>query len=193
MTKGILWMLIIIIVIVGAWFWWSGTQNAPTAPAPAAAGAVGSANQSGFGEPNTTGQPSTANLSNATPQLVPGSDAAPIVGSNLMLGTDQNNVLGTYLIGYTGMTLYTYEHDTGASSTCYYQCAQTWPPYIVSPSDHGNFQYGVNPLKVSIITRADGTLQVTYDGHPLYFYSGDTTGNSTNGQGFGGVWYVIKP
>jgi len=125
--------------------------------------------------------------------VVPGSNDAPIVGDNFMLGTDQNSKLGTYLLGYTGMTLYTYAKDNVGTSTCYDNCAQKWPPYIVSPSDRYNLQYGVNASEVGTITRADGTLQVTYNDHPLYFYSGDTTSGEFNGQGVGGVWYVVAP
>ena len=125
--------------------------------------------------------------------IVPGSNATPIVGDNLMLGTNQNSKLGTYLLGYTGMTLYTYAKDDVGTSTCYSDCAQTWPPYIVSPSDRYNLEYGVNASDVGTITRADGTLQVTYNGHPLYFYTGDAASGDFNGQGVGGVWYVIAP
>jgi predicted lipoprotein with Yx(FWY)xxD motif len=196
MIKTIIWLILIMILAVGGYFWWLSTQDI-TAPAPHTSQSESDADVPVITPTTGTGTvPQAAQVptgpSTSGNIIDPGSGAAQIVGSNLMLGIDENTVLGTYLVGYTGMTLYTYEKDTGASSTCYAQCAATWPPYIVSSSDTINTQYGVNASKASIITRADGTLQVVYDGHPLYFYSGDTQ-ETTNGQGQGGVWYVIKP
>ena len=171
---------------------WIATQSFH---ASTAASSTGTSSTSGFGTPTTsTTTPQTSAAKPTTgAMIVPGSSADPIVGNNLMLGTDQNSKLGTYLLGYTGMTLYTYAKDNVGTSTCYGDCAQTWSPYIVSPSDRGTFEYGVNPLDVGTITRADGSLQLTYNDHPLYFYSGDTTGSDYNGQGVHGVWYVVAP
>ncbi len=184
-TTTLVWIVIIIIVIGGVL--WVSTQNSPASNTGATTSNVfGSSTTSTSSQSNTSQQSSSS-------MIVPGSNDAPIVGDNLMLGTDQNSKLGTYLIGYTGMTLYTYAKDNVGTSTCYASCAQTWAPYVVSPSDRYNLQYGVNASKVGTITRADGTLQLTYSGHPLYFFSGDKTGSDFNGQGVGGVWYVIAP
>lgn len=198
MLRKILWgifiLAIIFVVIAGGLFWWS-TQGTPaTSPVLAFQATTTTSTTSATAATSTipglpiipVGPTSTGNI------IDPGSGAPPIVGNNLMLGIDENSSLGTYLVGYNGETLYTYEKDTDASSTCYAACATTWPPYIVSSSDSINTQYGVNASNVSIITRTDGTLQVAYEGHPLYFYSGDTQ-ETTNGQGMGGVWYVVMP
>jgi predicted lipoprotein with Yx(FWY)xxD motif len=199
--RKILWgafiLVVIFIIFVGGIFWWS-TSHVTSAPSLSFVATTT--------PPTPTTSKSTPVASNTTPNMPviptgptttgyvidPGSGVPQIVGDNLMLGVDGNSSLGTYLIAYNGETLYTYEKDTGASSTCYAACAAKWPPYIVSPSDNTNAQYGVDANKISLITRADGTLQVAYNDHPLYFYSGDTQ-ETTNGQGFGGVWYVIKP
>ncbi len=125
--------------------------------------------------------------------LEAGSVADPIVGNNLMLGINVSAKLGEYLLGYTGMTLYTFSKDSIGTTTCYRDCAQLWPPYVVSPNDRYNLQYGIVPSKVGFITRADGQLQLTYSGRPLYFYSGDISSSDYKGQGFHGVWYVVKP
>lgn len=129
----------------------------------------------------------------ASTSIIPGSSDLPIVGDNLMLGVDINSKLGHYLLGYTGHALYTYSKDNAGTSTCYYDCAQLWIPYIVSPSDRYNLQYGIDASKVGFITRADGTLQLTYGNRPLYFYSGDTSGDDFSGQGYHGAWYVVTP
>jgi len=126
-----------------------------------------------------------------------GADGAEgvVIGNNLALGTNGNATLGTYLIGYTGMTLYTYTKDTGSVSTCYDTCATNWPPYIVGAEDNvKQVKSGVNASKVGTTIRTDGTIQMTYDGKPLYFYAKDRANTSdATGQGVGGVWFVVKP
>lgn len=135
--------------------------------------------------PPMTAPPSAQTSTNAT--------TTPIIGYNLALGVDGTPQLGNYLIGYTGMTVYTYDEDAGNQSNCYDQCAQEWPPYIVSPVDDiHQLQMGVTGT-VGTTVRSDGSLQLTYDGHPLYFYSGDKTGDDTAGNGVGGTWHVVKP
>ncbi len=86
-----------------------------------------------------------------------------------------------------GFTLYVFDDDLAApgSSTCGGSCAATWPPLRV---DDG-VATGVTNL--GTIVRGDGTLQATYDGRPLYFFSGDTVAGDTNGDGLGGVWHVV--
>lgn len=117
------------------------------------------------------------------------------ISENLILGiTNNGNSLGDFLSAYNGMTLYTYAPDqqTPGSSACTGSCAQNWPPYTVESKSDINVSAATSGT-VGTITRADGTLQVTYNGAPLYFYIGDKSPGDTNGQGVGGVWYVAKP
>jgi predicted lipoprotein with Yx(FWY)xxD motif len=183
-TSTIVWIIIVLIIILGGgWYWYSMQQAAPATGPSTAMGLNGSANQGNLGQPDT-----------GTVQQ-PGADGQedPVIGSNLALGTDSNAKVGTYLIGYTGMTVYTYAKDTGSTSTCYDTCATNWPPYIVSPVDNiQQLKAGVTGA-VGTTVRTDGQLQLTYNGKPLYFYAGDKTGSDVNGQGLGGVWYVVKP
>jgi predicted lipoprotein with Yx(FWY)xxD motif len=118
---------------------------------------------------------------------------ATIIGSNLALGTRSNATLGTYLIGFNGKAVYTKTGDTSTTSSCYETCAETWLPYIVGTQDNvDNVQAGITG-KVAVISRTDGSLQVTYNGKPLYFYTGDTS-TTVTGEGLGsGVWHVAKP
>jgi predicted lipoprotein with Yx(FWY)xxD motif len=83
---------------------------------------------------------------------------------------------GEYLVGYTAMPVYTYSRDEGTQSTCYGDCALRWPPYIVGAKDDVGPKAGVDG-KVGTITRSDGNLQLTYNGRPLYFFSGDKDDN----------------
>jgi predicted lipoprotein with Yx(FWY)xxD motif len=92
------------------------------------------------------------------------------------------------------MTVYTYAPDGNNVSNCTGQCATNWPPYIVGPEDNvkAQLQAGVTG-KVDTIVRADGKAQVTYNGHPLYFYIQDKASGDVKGQGVGGIWFVVKP
>ncbi len=139
---------------------------------------------------NMPAQPTTVDQGTTTNTNPNGSDYQP---GNLLLGTDATTSLGTYLIGSNGMTLYTFTKDGTASSTCYGQCAATWPPYTIGDASFlSNIQAGVTG-DVGSIVRADGGTQVTYNGHPLYFYSKDTVSGDTNGQNVGGTWFVVTP
>lgn len=115
------------------------------------------------------------------------------VEGNLLLGTNATPTLGTYLIGSNGMTLYTYANDTTGVSNCAGQCATVWLPYTLNDLNAlKNLESGVSGT-AGTITRTDGTTQVTYNGMPLYFYSGDKESGDTTGQGTDGVWFVAKP
>jgi predicted lipoprotein with Yx(FWY)xxD motif len=83
--------------------------------------------------------------------------------------------------------------DTSTKSTCSGGCAQAWPPLIATGKPTaGN---GVKSNLLGTTTRSDGSKQVTYAGHPLYTYSGDTDSGQANGQtlnAFGARWYVVN-
>jgi predicted lipoprotein with Yx(FWY)xxD motif len=102
---------------------------------------------------------------------------------------------GTALVDGTGRALYLFEADTGTTSTCTGACAQVWPSLLTSgpaPVTTGAAQASL----VGTSPRADGTYQVTYDGHPLYYFAGDKAPGDVTGQGihnFGGGWYVVAP
>lgn len=99
---------------------------------------------------------------------------------------------GGFLVGKNGMTVYTYSKDTSDVSNCYDTCAKNWPPYIVSSEEVlGSPKIDIGPY-VKTITRQDGSLQVTYKGLPLYFWSKDVKPSDTTGDGVGGLWSVVK-
>jgi predicted lipoprotein with Yx(FWY)xxD motif len=97
--------------------------------------------------------------------------------------------LGKILADPQGKSLYYFANDVRASgaSSCNGQCAVIWP--VFSPSSV-SVSSPLNPADFASITRADGTKQTTYMGRPLYFYSGDTTPGTTNGEGINNVWHV---
>ncbi len=101
--------------------------------------------------------------------------------------------VGTVLTNSDGMTLYLFEADTGMTSACTGACAQSWPPVTTSGNATGTM--GATSSMLSTTTRDDGSTQVTYNGHPLYTYAGDTSSGTASGQGinaFGGLWYVVN-
>jgi predicted lipoprotein with Yx(FWY)xxD motif len=99
--------------------------------------------------------------------------------------------LGKVLVAANGRTLYLFAADKGTSSVCYGQCAAYWPPLIAQMPTAG---VGLNASLVGTTKRKDGKLQVTYDGHPLYFFAEDKKAGDVKGQGFvhfGGPWWVV--
>ena len=88
-----------------------------------------------------------------------------------------------------GFTLYWFGPDTSTTSKCTGSCATYWPP-VTGPVTAGSGVTGT----LGTITRADGTVQATYDGHPLYTYVGDTAPGLAKGNGLnlsGGLWYEM--
>jgi predicted lipoprotein with Yx(FWY)xxD motif len=90
--------------------------------------------------------------------------------------------------------VYLFEADHGSTSACSGACTQAWPPVITggTPTATG----AANAALLGTITRPDGTKQVTYNGHPLHFFSGDSASGQANGEGstgFGAGWYVLAP
>ena len=95
---------------------------------------------------------------------------------------------GDALAGADGMTLYVFANDTGGTSTCTGDCGGTWPPLMGDGSDvvAGSGISGA----FGTTTRDDGSLQVTHNGQPLYYYSGDEAAGDAKGDGIGGVWSI---
>lgn len=112
--------------------------------------------------------------------------------NSFVLSATSNSSLGTYLIAENGMTLYKYANDAPGMSNCTGQCAMVWPPYAISSSDPLMGNVGV-ARTIAKITRSDGTMQVTYNGSPLYFFSQDKLPGDANGQNFAGLWSIVNP
>jgi predicted lipoprotein with Yx(FWY)xxD motif len=102
--------------------------------------------------------------------------------------------LGKVIVNSKGLTLYDFHKDKGGKSACYGACEQAWPPL----TSEGRPQAGEGAMasKLGTTKRKDGTLQVTYDGHPLYTFvedkkPGEANGNDTSA--FGAQWYALFP
>lgn len=103
--------------------------------------------------------------------------------------------LGTILAaGPKKLTVYMFEADKGTTSSCSGACAKVWPPVTTSGAPTAAGSAVIADLGTT--KRSDGTEQVTYKGHPLYFYDDDKDAGDAYGQGskaFGASWYVLKP
>jgi predicted lipoprotein with Yx(FWY)xxD motif len=100
--------------------------------------------------------------------------------------------LGQIIVDSRGRSLYLFEKDTHARSACSGVCATYWPPLLTNGQPIAT--KGAKHSLLGSIRRADGSRQVTYAGHPLYFFSGDSKRGQTNGEGlkdFGAGWYVL--
>ena len=97
------------------------------------------------------------------------------------------------LVGPDGKTVYLFEADKNGKPTCAGACTQFWPP--VTASGMPTAGSGLDKTLLGTVKRADGSTQVTYAGHPLYYYSGDSGPGTALGQGmsaFGAEWYVLN-
>jgi predicted lipoprotein with Yx(FWY)xxD motif len=105
-----------------------------------------------------------------------------------------HRALGNILVDSKGRTLYLWKKDTGRKSKCFGDCAVNWPPLRVrGRPTAGRRAHG---SLLGTTRRSDGSRQVTYKGHPLYRFAGDTKAGDTNGQGldaFGALWWVVSP
>ena len=156
----------------------------------AAAGALVLAACGGSSPSSSSGSGSTPSYGPAKPGA---STTAKSPGAASVVGTKTSS-LGTFLVDGNGRALYLWDADHGAMSTCSGACAQAWPPLTATGTPKASGQ--VKSSLLGTTKRADGSREVTYDGHPLYYYAGDSAPKQTNGQGsdsFGSPWWVVSP
>ena len=113
-------------------------------------------------------------------------------GQSATVGVANEN-LGNILVDSQGRTLYLFRSDSGTKSACTGACAIDWPP--LRATDKPTVGGGAAASIVATSARSDGKPQVTYNGHPLYLFSGDQKPGDTNGEGvnaFGGLWYALS-
>jgi predicted lipoprotein with Yx(FWY)xxD motif len=129
---------------------------------------------------------SSASSTSTTPPAAAAS-SAPAASSSALKTTTIGGV--TVLTNAQGFTLYWFVPDTSTTSNCNGSCATFWPP-VKGPATAGAGVTGT----LGTITRADGSTQATYDGHPLYTYKGDTAPGQASGNNLnlsGGVWHEV--
>ena len=134
-----------------------------------------------------------------TPAAAPTAAASPpaaATGSAPAVAAASAGKLGTILTDGQGATLYLFKKDTPNHSNCTGTCAGDWLPYTTSGAAP-TAGPGASATMLATTTRADGTTQLTYNAHPLYYYSDDKkAAGSIEGQGsneYGGLWYTVSP
>lgn len=105
------------------------------------------------------------------------------------ISTAEISGVGKVLVDSEGMTVYLYTPDQGSTSVCYGGCEAAWPPVVAE----GKPTAGEGAMSSALGTtkRKDGTMQVTYEGHPLYTFAGDSGPGEANGQESEGTWFVM--
>lgn len=143
----------------------------------------------GDDEPTATPAPEpTEATGTPTPEPTEATDAP--AGDQATVQTAGSD-LGTILADAEGRTVYLFEADTEGTSTCYDDCAATWPPLTVEGEPTAG--EGVDRSLLGTTERDDGSIQVTYADQPLYYFATDQSAGDTNGQGIGDVWFVVDP
>lgn len=164
------------------------------APLLAACGGAGSSGTSGYGgygasSPTTTAATATTAPAATTPVagVTCGATGALVCTKQVMVNGAQTTVLTTP----AGKTIYYYKPDTTTTAACVGGCASAWPP-VTAPAGATLTAEGL-PETLSTLADANGT-QVTYQGHPLYTYSGDQSESDATGEGIdNGNWNVATP
>ena len=150
----------------------STTSSSSATSSPAASKAAAAPATTHAGSPAATGQASgTATVSLAAISGIP----------------------GKVLVGSNGRTMYLFEGDKSGTSACSGACAAAWPPVTASGTPKAGS--GINQAQLVAIKRPNGTMQLAYHGHPLYYFTADTAGGTAHGQGlkaFGSKWYVVN-
>jgi predicted lipoprotein with Yx(FWY)xxD motif len=122
-----------------------------------------------------------------------GAPAAKQPAGAVVLRSTDTATLGKILTDGNGRTLYLFKKDTGPQSNCTGACATDWPPVTATSAPTAS---GVSAAAIKTVRRGDGKMQVVFNGHPLYYYSGDGAGGTVNGEGqkaFGAAWYALSP
>jgi predicted lipoprotein with Yx(FWY)xxD motif len=164
--------------------WWAAPGVAAAVALLAACGSSASGGNSAGNSPNSPAASSSASPSSG---VNPGG-TAQMTASGIKTTSVSG---GKVLTNAAGFTLYWFAKDTTGKSNCNGACATYWPPVIGKPSSTASL-----PGTWGTIKRADGQLQATYDGHPLYLYKGDTSAGQVHGNDVnasGGLWWAMTP
>jgi predicted lipoprotein with Yx(FWY)xxD motif len=175
--SSIIWLVVIIVVIVilGGLWWASMSSSSPSTTTQTTTSTTTGTSQA---------NPTTGSGTGVMP-------AQPTVAATLTLNNSGGGQFGAFLSASNGMTLYQSTKDSSNVSNCTGACATTWPPYTVSAAVAKSLTASPGVAGgIATIKRADGSLQVTYRGLPLYFYSGDTQAGDTKGEAVNGFTEV---
>jgi len=150
----------------------------------AAAACGSSSSKAGSSSNTTTGDAYSASPSSTAAETATtaasSTGAAPV--SVASVGEDK------LFVASNGRTVYAFNPDTATASQCNAPCDKLWPPVTVT----GTPPSTIGGVKITTLTRSDGTKQVVVNGHPVYTFASDTKAGDTKGQGIGGMWYYVN-
>ena len=162
---------------------------------PVAAALLAAACSSGTSSSSgTAGTSGTTGTSGATAAGSPAAHASGGTAAGSTVIATASSSAGPVLVNGSGHAVYLWAKDAKDMSACTGACASAWPP--VQASGTVTAAGSAKSSDLGTITRSDGTKQVTYDGHPLYYFAGDTSKGSLTGQGsdnFGAKWWLVAP
>lgn len=156
-------------------------------------GAPGAATTSPFEAPTTTAPTPTDMPATTAPTAAPTPlpTEAPVSAEPTAAAADTVTLADDgYLVGPNGLSLYTFDIDEPGTSNCEGDCLANWPPLTVEDASDLTVAEGLDETSLGTITRSDGTLQVTLDDMPLYYFIGDSDPGDTNGDGVNDVWHL---
>src|ERR1700744_1679672 len=173
--------------------------NRMSAPARLATGVGGAVGAALLVAAWSSGSSSSSSSAPArTAPASPAGSSAPASGSasgaSTTVITTATSSGATFLVTSSGQAVYLWAKDTSGMSACTGACAGAWPP--VTATGTVTASGSAKASDIGTITRSDGTKQVTYDGHPLYTFSGDSGPGTATGQGsdgFGAKWWLVAP
>ena len=150
------------------------------------------------GEPDGNTAPPPRTAASVAPSGGGASSTSPTVPGAGPLGvrTGRSAEHGAYLADTIGRALYVLEQDPEGTTSCYDACARVWPPFLAAGGAPTAADPAVKQPLLGTIARRDGGVQVTYNGHALYYYQGDDGPGQTNGhhvQYTWGEWYLMTP
>jgi predicted lipoprotein with Yx(FWY)xxD motif len=147
---------------------------------------------SGSSSSSTPAAPASSATAQASSPAAPASASSGSAAAMIKLAS-VSSIPGKFLVDAQGRTMYLFEADKTGTSTCNGACAAAWPPVTVSGTPQAGS--GVDQALLGTVKRDDGTMQLTYNKHPLYYFAADTSAGQDHGQGskeFGAGWYVVN-
>ena len=169
-----------------------GSSNSETTEESASAGSA--ENASAEGESSGAAYGGGAYGGGGESSSTTASETSSEAGGTTFVSTGKAGDLGQVIVDSEGMTLYKFDKDKGTTSACHGACEGFWPPLTTSgePTAKG----GAQASMLGTTERKDGTMQVTYAGHPLYTFAKDQKPGEANGndfKAFGASWYALLP
>jgi len=141
----------------------------------------------GAGSTSASSSESAAASASSTAVASSSSSAAAAVTYEVKVA---HTTAGDALVGAGGKTLYWNTTETNGTIVCTGRCASVWPPFTLDTGQKTTAGQGVTTGWLATVKRPDGKTQVTYNGHPLYYFASDTAAGDANGQGISGIWLI---